>query len=48
MEDDEHIGPINSHNKSEALPNGCALLVVGGLAFIAVFALYGFWMDGWK
>lgn len=48
IDDDEHIAPINGHNKSEALPNGCVAFVVAALGFIVVFGLYGFWADGWR
>lgn len=41
MIDDDDIGPINGHSKSEALPVGCFWLVLIGLCFIAMFAAYG-------
>lgn len=40
-EEDEHIGPYNGHTKSEALPNGCAIVVIAIFAFIAFMALAG-------
>jgi len=48
MSDDDHIGPINGHNKSEALPNGCIIIVMVIFGFIIVFGTYGFVMDALK
>lgn len=47
-DEDEHIGPYNGHNKSEALPNGCVILVMLILGFIVTMATYGFIMDALK
>lgn len=46
--DDNHIGPINGHNKSETLPNGCIIVVLVALGFIVVFGAYGFIVDFFK
>ena len=46
--DDESIGPINGHNKSEALPLGCAMFVAAVVLFILVFGTYGFIADAMK
>jgi hypothetical protein len=48
MRDEDHIGPYNGHNKSEALPNGCAMVVLIAIGFIAVFGAYGFIADSLK
>lgn len=48
MYDDEKIRPINGHLKSEALPNGCIILICVIIGFIAVFATYGFIADALK
>lgn len=45
--DDEHIGPYNGHNKSEAAPHGCAIIFISMVAFVAVMGLYGFYAD-WR
>lgn len=44
-EDDEHIGPYSGHYKSEALPKGCAILVLSIIGFIVIMAAYGFIAD---
>lgn len=47
-DDDEHIGPFNGHNKSEAIPNGCVMVVAIVIIFILAMASWGFIADALK
>ncbi|MGJ4888895.1 hypothetical protein ACQR1Y_11915 [Bradyrhizobium sp. HKCCYLRH3099] len=45
IDDDDPIGPVNGHTKSEAVPRGCFWFVVAVIAFIALLGLYGMLAD---
>ncbi|NPU69965.1 hypothetical protein HL667_33590 [Bradyrhizobium sp. 83012] len=45
MNDDDDIGPINGHVRSEALPVGCFALVLAAIGVIAALGLYGAWAN---